>query len=33
MTSPPIVLIRWAQNNKEDHVYLEENIDSIQKNN
>jgi hypothetical protein len=33
MTSPPIVLIRLAQNNKEDNVYLQENIDSIHKNN
>jgi hypothetical protein len=32
ITSPPIVLVRWAQNNKEYHVYLEENIDSIHKN-
>jgi hypothetical protein len=33
MTSQPIVLIRWGQNKKGDHVYLKENIDSIHKNN
>jgi hypothetical protein len=32
MTSQPIVLIRWAQNNKKDIVYVEAKIDSIHKN-
>jgi hypothetical protein len=32
MTSQPIVLIRWAQNNKKDNVHLEKNIDFICKN-